>query len=334
MKHTIKVTIGIVMLMGIATWLTGCNQTHFGQTKETKSGYGWRHNDSSLALVKNDKVVWQLNYDKKEGKPYFHPLSLTDGTELTWLRPSDHPWHRALWFSWKYINGLNYWEEDATTGRSEGITELFEIKAFANQDYSAQFEIKLNYHPPEKPTVLTEKRMMIVHRPDENGCYRIDWQSIFTAGSEDVILDRTPIPGEEDGKSWGGYAGLSARLAENASEWQVIDSQGRKDLQANKKHARWLDFSFKTVDGNIGGIAMFDHPLNPRHPSPWYVIMAEPMRYFTPAFLYYNPYTLPAGKSLTLQYRILIHPGRPKPELMEKEWNIFKRKTGKWLKTN
>jgi len=168
-----------------------------------------------------------------------------------------------------------------------------------------------------------------MHPPDEDGCYRIDWQSTFTAGDEDVILDRTPIIGEQDGKSWGGYAGLSARLAKNTSDWQVMDSQGRKDLEANEKHSRWLDFSLKTSSGNIGGIAIFDHPENPRHPSPWYVIMSETMRYFSPAFLFYKPYTLPAGKSFTLQYRILIHPGRPKPELMEKEWNIFRRKTRK-----
>ncbi len=331
MNQTIKVIIGIVILMGIVPWLTGCNQTQLVQKKGAETNYHWRHNDSSLALLKNNKVIWQFNYDDKQRKPYFHPLSLTDGTELTWLRPPDHPWHKALWFSWKYINGLNYWdwEKDPETGRSEGITELLNVKTITNKDYSAKIESKIIYHPPGKPSVLTEKRMITVHPPDENGCYRINWQSIFTAGNEDVILDRTPIMGEHNGKSWGGYAGLSARLAKNASDWQVIDSQGRRDLEANEKHSRWLDFSLKTPSGNIGGIAMFDHPENPRHPSPWYVIMAEPMRYFSPAFLFYKPYTLPAGKSLTLQYRILIHPGRPKPELMEKEWNIFKRKTRK-----
>ena len=330
MKYMNKTAIGIVISMVFVLCLSGCSQTHLSQSKS----YRWRHTDSSLALVKNDKVVWQFNFDEKQSKPYFHPLSLTDGTELTWLRPPDHPWHKALWFSWKYINGLNYWEEDATTGRSEGITELLDVKVVANKDYSAEIEIKLIYHPPTMPAVLTEKRTMTVHPPDENGCYRIDWQSIFTTGDEDVILDRTPILGEEQGKSWGGYAGLSVRLAENASDLQVIDSQGRKNLQANKKHGRWLDFSFKTAAGNIGGIAMFDHPLNPRHPSPWYVIIAEPMCYFSPALLFYKPYTLPAGKSLTLRYRILIHPGRAESELMEKEWNIFKGKSGKWLTPN
>ena len=140
MNQKIKFTIGLVIIMGIVPCLTACNQPQLGQNKGAKRNYRWQHNDSSLALVKNNKVVWQFNFDEKQSKPYFHPLSLTDGTELTWLRPPDHPWHKALWFSWKYINGLNYWdwEKDPETGRSEGITELLNVKIIASKDYSAE----------------------------------------------------------------------------------------------------------------------------------------------------------------------------------------------------
>ncbi|MHC4737466.1 MAG: DUF6807 family protein, partial [Planctomycetota bacterium] len=103
MKYTNKTAIGIVISMVFVLGLSGCGENQFGQTKGTETNYHWRHNDSSLALVKNNKVVWQFNFDEKQRKPYFHPLSLTEGTELTWLRPPDHIWHRALWFSWKYI---------------------------------------------------------------------------------------------------------------------------------------------------------------------------------------------------------------------------------------
>lgn len=330
MKYTAKITICMVTFVGLVPWLASCNIASSGgslaakpETLE-KPSYTWRQTDTSLALLNHDQAVWQLNFDKQKGKPYFHPVALTDGTELTWLRPPDHPWHRGLWFSWKYINGLNYWEEDRRTGLSEGRTELVDVKVTAGKDHSARFEMTLSYHPPGKPAVLTEKRLIGVSAPDRDGRYRIDWQSSFTASEKDVLLARTPILGEKDGKSWGGYAGLSARLAENASDCQVIDSQSRRNPQANKKHSRWLGFSFKTAAGKFGGIAMFDHPVNPRHPSPWYVITDEPMRYFSPSFLYYKPYTLPAGKNLTLRYRILIHPGRTELELMEEEWKALK----------
>lgn len=298
-----------------------------------KPVYTWRQTDSSLALLNHGRVVWQFNFDKKEGKPavglagkpYFHPVCLTDGTQLTWHCPPDHPWHYGLWFCWKYINGLNYWEEDRQTGLSEGRTEIRRVEVKPGDDYSADIAMELSYHPPGAPAVLMEDRRIAVSAPDDRGLYRIDWTGRFTAGAADVLLSRTPIPGEKDGQSWGGYAGLSVRLAKDISDWQVVDSEGRKDLNIHGQKARWMDFSGRFGEGRAAGIAIFDHPDNLRHPSPGFVIMDPkvPFGYFSPALLFNEPYTLPAGKSLTLRYRVLIHPGRADKKPLEQEWKSF-----------
>ncbi|MHC4640004.1 MAG: DUF6807 family protein [Planctomycetota bacterium] len=286
-----------------------------------KTGYDWRQTDSSLALLNCGKVVWQLNFDKKEDKPYFHPVGLADGTELTWLRPADHRWHRALWFSWKFINGVNYWEEDPATGLSPGRTEVAEVKVVLHDDWSAQIVMNLRYHPVAKSTVLTEMRVITVSAPDASGRYRIDCYSLFTAGQKDVLLDRTPIPGEQGGKGWGGYAGLSVRMAKATRGWQFVDSKGRKNKQAHGKKARWVDFSGELPDGKEAGITIFDHPDNLWHPSPWYVEKGMP--YFSPAVLFDKPYTIAARESLELWYRILIHPDRIDKDVLEGEWKAF-----------
>ncbi len=297
-----------------------------------KLAYTWRQTDGSLALFNHGQIVWQLNFDKKAGKPYFHPVCTTDGTELTWHRPPDHPWHYGLWFSWKYINGLNYWEEDRQTGLSEGRTEIRRVEVKLGDDYSADVAIELSYHPPGAPPVLTEDRRISVSAPDAQGAYRIDWSARFTAGDADVLLDRTPIPGEKDGQSWGGYAGLSVRLAKSITDWQFIDSEGRKDLAAHGQRARWMDFSGRFAEAQVAGVAIFDHPDNLRHPSPGFVIMdpKEPFGYFSPVRHcplgsdgFNQPYTLSAGKSLMLRYRVLIHPGRADKNLLEREWKSF-----------
>jgi hypothetical protein len=297
----------------------------------TKPRYEWRQTDSSLALLNNGRIVWQLNFDKKQGKPYFHPVCLTDGTELTWHRPPDHPWHYGLWFSWKYVNGLNYWEEDPKTGLSQGLTEIESVKVTTCRDYSAQIAMQLSYHPPQDPVVLTEDRRISVGAPDENGRYRIDWMSRFTAGAADVLLDRTPIEGEKGGQSWGGYAGLSVRIAKDVTDWYLIDSEGRKDLQAHGQKSRWMNFGGRAAGGKNFSIAIFDHPDNLRSRStsgsPGFVIMDPkvPFGYFSPALLFNKPYTLPAGKSFSLKYRILIYPGRADKNVLEAEWKSFSR---------
>jgi len=297
-----------------------------------KTDYSWRQTDSSLALLNHGRVVWQFNFDnpqdayrRKQGKPYFHPVCLTDGTELTWDSPPDHPWHHGLWFSWKHINTLNYWEEDRKTGLSQGRADIADVQVRKNKDYSAWFTMDLKYHPPEKQVVLSEKRSIKVSAPDKQGRYIIDWSGTFKAGETDVVLDRTPIPGEKDGKSWGGYAGLSVRIAEHLRNWEVVDSEGRKGLESHGKKARWVDFSGETADGKIGGVTVFDESDNKRYPSPWSVIMNPkvPFGYFSPAFLFDKPYELEAGKELCLRYGILIHPGRANRNYLELEWKNF-----------
>jgi hypothetical protein len=277
----------------------------------------------SLSYVLDGKTLWTLNFVKDEGKPYFHPVCLSDGTVLTWLRPPDHPWHRALWLSWKFINKLNYWEEDKS-GKSQGITDITDVKFEEGKDGSTKVVILLDYHPPVKASVLKERRTITITPPDKDGCYRMDWHMVLTAQAEDAVLDRTPLPAEK-GPSFGGYAGLSFRTVQTMTAYQTLDSEGRQNMAGHGQHARWLDYSgiVDKAANKAAGIAMFDHPSNPRHPTPWYIIMSGTFGYFSPAFVFDKPCTIPAGQSLSLAYRVLIHPGRGDKETLEKEFQAF-----------
>ena len=114
----------------------------------------WKQTDTSLALMRGEQAVWKFNYQKEEGKPYFHPLTVAGSGPLTDLRPADHYWHRALWFSWKAINGLNYWEEEPKTGKAQGQTEVVNAKATSRPDHSARFDILLELSPASQSTRL------------------------------------------------------------------------------------------------------------------------------------------------------------------------------------
>jgi hypothetical protein len=309
-----------------ASILAGTASAHFSKCARAEVGRSttpscrWRQTAGTVALARGDVVLWQHNHSREEGRPCFHPVNLPDGTPLTWLRPPDHVWHRALWFSWKHINGVNYWDPDPPPGK----TAPRDVKVTLLDDWSARLSLQLDYRADDQP-VLSEERQLQVTSPDDRGRYSIVWRSKFTAGQQDVHLERTPISGEKDGVDWGGYAGLSFRVAEELHEWQVINSEGQRDMTSHGKPARWMDFSGVTTDGKSGGAAIFDHPSNPRHPSPWFVSMdtRNHFGYFSPAFLFNANYVLLAGRTLMLSYAILLHPRRPVARELEAYWKSF-----------
>jgi hypothetical protein len=294
--------------------------------------YRWEQTDSTLALRNHDRVVWRFNFASDLSKPYFHPVALTDGTVLTMPSPADHPWHKALWFSWKMLNGVNYWEEDLATGKAAGLSDTVTTTITARPDMSARMEMDLDYHPAQGETVLTEKRVIEVSAPDEAGLYHIDWQGTFTAGEKDVLL--------EGGTAGGGYAGMSVRISQSSGDWKLVDSEGREDVPTDHlprnamgiaenthgKRAKWMDFSMvDAASQRTLGIAILDHPRNLRHPSEWHNVMVGsiPFGFFSPAVLWSKPYLLPAGERFTLRYRILVHPGRADAKMIEDDWVTF-----------
>jgi len=288
----------------------------------------WEKTDNaSLALVGPSGILWRFNFSPALDTPYVHPLNSPDGKTLTWDKPPDHPWHHGLWFSWKFINKVNYWEMDSKTGRPAGRTSWKVIKVEAADDGSARIELVLTYMPNgEGLPILTEKRTIEVSAPDAEGVYAVDWSGVFEAETT-VLLDRTPLPGEPDGQSWGGYAGLSLRLAGGLDERQVMTGEGpvigMPDDRYRGRHAA-VDYS-GLLDGQAAGIAMLDHPQNPRAPTPWYIIRSAEMNFFSPAILCYEPLTLRPGERLALRYRLLVHRGRWDAARLQSEYQKFSR---------
>src|SRR5690606_19480251 len=138
--------------------LTGC----LSATTQTASDQlQWIEDSERIALLRNDTVLWQLNIDPAQDKPYFHPLRTPAGHDLTLERPADHPWHRGLWFSWKTINGINYWEEDVEAGVSEGRSIIQQVESQLNDDHSARITIHITYRDTIGPTIREQRTLHI-----------------------------------------------------------------------------------------------------------------------------------------------------------------------------
>ena len=274
---------------------------------------GW---DDSLAYQRDYKDVWRLRKTDKGSKLFFDPLCVVGGPSLTWARPADHVWHYGLWFSWKFINGVNYWEEK--DGKADGEIVSRGTSWSNSDDGSLELMTHLAYRPRgsgglsgDEGKVLTETRTILTSAPAEDGSYFMDWTMVFTALA-DVKLDRTPIPGEQGGQSWGGYAGLSMRFADGMKETQTISTAGRvtrnKDNRLDTTAAA-MEQNGIFADGKPYGVAILAHPLNPRDPD-WYALEGGNFNFFNAAFLLKEPCTLAKDETLVLRYRVHIHPGR------------------------
>ena len=251
----------------------------------------------------NGRELWTYHYDPAEGKAYFHPLNTTNGTVLSELRPKDHPWHRGLWFSWKYINGVNYWEENRETGQSDGRTRLLTTERRIDDAQTVTIRQTLEYAPGEgAAAVLRESRRLVLSPPDASGNYRIDWSSDFHA-LEPLELSRTPILGEPGGKAYGGYAGLSLRINKALTGGAFLTKDGEFQAEGiDNTTAEWMIFE----TGRDASLLMMDHPGNLRSPTKWFV--APMMPYFSPALLFDKAHTMAAGEVLSLKYRIVVSP--------------------------
>jgi hypothetical protein len=313
-------TFVLALLVSMATGMPAV-----GRGDDAAHGLAWNRAERSLALSKDGRVLWQFRADGP--KPFFHPVALASGEALTWESPPDHPWHRGIWFSWKFIDGVNYWEEDKHTGESAGVTDVTSFDADTRADFSAAIRMRIRYRPRGATNdVLTEERTIVVSAPDASGACRQDWKMEFTAGDKDVKLDRTPLPSEPGGKTYGGYAGLGVRFAREFTNWQIAATA---DTGAPSENRMRFRATATDVNGQVAGqecgIAILDHPRNLNAPSPWYVILdpATPFAYCSPAVIQSEPHVIPAAGSMTLRYRVLVHPGRWSAERLKAECDAF-----------
>lgn len=277
----------------------------------------WDHQPgSSLSLRAGARLLWTFHYAAVDNTPWFHPLATTAGTVLSDCAPADHRWHRGLWFSWKFINGANYWEQPY-----EGLSVCSGLVTVRENQIGAIIALPLEYRHQDQ-VVMREQRILVASLPRSDGSYTLDWDMTFTALAGEVILDRTPLVGEVGGQSWGGYSGLSFRMPRMVTQLTFLNSAGKTGSEAHGQPACWVDLSASYPDGNQGGVALFGHPDNPRHPEPWYLGSAS-LPFLGAAPLYRSALTLTKDQTLRLRYRALIHQGHGNPSSLAQEWSTW-----------
>jgi len=157
----------------------------------------WKQDGNrSLELTNENGAIVRFVLDAAPRDPHFEILATPDGRNTVWVAPPDHVWHYGMWFSWKFINGVNFWETNPKTGLQQGRNEILDTVIESRPDAaSATIRYReLSYPNPDDPAVLEDTVVIRIERPADGRGTQVTW-SITTKALADVELDHSPARG-------------------------------------------------------------------------------------------------------------------------------------------
>jgi hypothetical protein len=248
-------------------------------------------------------------------KPYLHPLRTADGKTVTRGFPmipgipgekQDEPHHKGLWFAHGDLNGYNFWAGDPETPlnpkfKGRGNIVLERIGKIANGKGSGSITATFLWKTSAGDTLLVETRTMTFYSDPQ--MRRFDFDASLSPQQEVTFGDT------KDGMFAIRVAAWITKLLNS------YNKAGEKDVWG--KRADWVDYS-GTIDGNTYGIAVMDHPANPRYPTYWhardYGLIAANifgLHDFEKDASRDGSLTIRPGQPLRFRYRVIIHPSDP-----------------------
>ncbi|MGC9971214.1 MAG: PmoA family protein [Bryobacteraceae bacterium] len=301
-----------------------------GQVKITQSS-------DRISVEIDGKPFTALFVDAGVNKPYLHPLRSASGKIVTRSFPMemvegerrDHPHHRGLWFAHGDVNGIDYWtNEDSQKRAITGRIALRKVSDLKNGKKSGGFTAEFDWLDPAGNPLLTETKRIVFQA--EPNLRTIDFDiTLEPAGSKVTFGDtkegafaiRLAAGLEEDPKGAPASGKRTGRMV-NAE-----GAMGEKEVWG--KRSRWVD-CFGEVDGEKLGVAILDHPANPRHPTYWHVrgyglFAANPFgaREFERDKTKDGSLTLETGEVLRFRYRVIIHPGDARSAGIPARWAAY-----------
>lgn len=244
-------------------------------------------------------------------RPFFYPVNGPDGISLTEFgKPHDptgsHAHHYSLWIAHASVDGHDFWSEKGGMIAHEQFDLMEDGPIFCRLKHTTRWIANGD-------EVLREKRRITVFKA--LGDFRV----------MDIELEYTPARSQAVtfGKTSFGF--LAARVAQSMTPFdgggEIRNSEGDlNESGAHLKHARWIDQSGPVTPDRWGGIAILDHPDNPSSPTVWH---CRNDGWAGASFNAERPYTLEAGKTLRLKYRVHLHKGNAREGKVERRFEEY-----------
>ncbi len=257
-------------------------------------------------------------------KPSLYPILDADGTSYTRDFPfkknpaevPDHDWHRGVWFAHGAVNGHDLWREilEKKTGRIV-LDSILETR----DGPTGVLRVRQRWQTSEGKILLTDETTLRIARTAAGTI--LDYEVRLIASHGAVTLGDT----EEGTMAVRINEAIRVTHGKNKDKrpgsGHLVNSEGVRETPVWGKRANWCDAYGPLADGRVIGIALLEHPQNPRHPTWWHsrdygLLSANPFGQHDFEKLKDRPnagdYVIAAGGQLTLRYRLVFHRGDEK----------------------
>jgi hypothetical protein len=300
-----------VLVTGMAAGLIGG-----GPASAAEEGVGLTRLEDRIRVEINGELFTEYVF-KGTNHVYYYPVLGPGGLPMTRNYPMktdapgeerDHPHQRSLWYSHGAVNGVDFWSETPKAGR---ILHAEFLEVTPGKE-TGVIRSANNWVGPDGRVICTDERTFRVHaRPRTERLFDFEITIQAPAGQPLVL-------GDTKEGSMGVRLAESMRLTRGRNqrgEGHIVQDTGARDDQTWGKRAAWCDY-YGPVNGQTVGVAIFDHPSNPVHPTYWHVrdyglFAANPfgVHDFEKKKAGAGDLTVPAGKSVTFKYRFYLHQG-------------------------
>ena len=249
-------------------------------------------------------------------RPFFYPVKASDGTEVTAdqvTTKGDHPHHRSLWVAHGEVNGADHWSLKGPAIPKQRHISFTKVEADS-------FVEELEWEGKDSEPMMKETRTarFFVY-PD--GARGVDLTIVFNPIVEKVTFGDTKEAGLCSVR-------VNKSIATTATRSNSTGAIGEPACWG--KPAAWCDISGK-VNEKVYGVAILDHPSNPRHPSTWHVRQYGLMGANIFGLSNFNKaipkgagaMTIEKGTATTFRYRVVIHTGDAKSANLDAKFKEF-----------
>ncbi|MBN2133189.1 MAG: PmoA family protein [Sedimentisphaerales bacterium] len=293
-----------------------------------RGGVKITEHDEKVTVEINGKLFTEYRF-KDAQRPYFYPVIGPTGAAVNRHWPMgdgpgeahDHPHHKSLWYTHGDVNGVDFWADGDSKGRV--VHEKF-LEVSSGREVGV-IKQQNNWVTADGKVVCTDTRThRFYNRPDGQV---MDLDVTIHASHGKVTM------GDTKEGSMAIRLTPTMRLKGKVGQGHIINSEGLTDGATWGKRAAWCDY-YGPVEGAVVGVAIFDHPKNPKHPTWWHVrdyglFAANPfgVHNFENKPAGTGNIEIPAGESLTWRYRFYFHKGDDKQGKVSEHYRAYVAET-------